>query len=199
MDSFGEKALLYNCPRAATVAATSDGLLWAVDRVTFRHMIAHTSEDNIAAVVTALRTVPILSSLTEEQLSKVAAAVKVCTRCCKCCVSSRAACHCCTCRGSLAEHGVNHELQLTDYHAGETIIRKGDHGDTFFMIKSGAVVCTDIISRGEAIDDLALGPGDFFGERALLMSEPRAANVVATSDTVRDSLCAPRSAAASVG
>lgn len=77
MDSFGEKALLYNCPRAATVAATSDGLLWAVDRVTFRHMIAHTSEDNIAAVVTALRTVPILSSLTEEQLSKVAAAVKV--------------------------------------------------------------------------------------------------------------------------
>lgn len=79
--------------------------------------------------------------------------------------------------------------QLTDYHSGETIIRKGDHGDTFFMIKSGAVVCTDIISRGEPIDDLALGPGDFFGERALLMSEPRAANVLATSDTVRT--CAP--------
>ena len=77
MDSFGEKALLYYCPRAATVQATSDGLLWAVDRVTFRHMIAHASEDNIAATVNALRSVPILSSLSDEQLSKVAAAVKV--------------------------------------------------------------------------------------------------------------------------
>jgi len=77
MDSFGEKALLYNCPRAATVTATSDALLWAVDRVTFRHMIAHTSEDTIGSIITALRAVPILSSLTEEQLNKVAAAVKV--------------------------------------------------------------------------------------------------------------------------
>ena len=31
-------------------------------------------------------------------------------------------------------------------------------------------------------------PGDFFGERALLKSEPRAANVVATSDCIMVSM-----------
>lgn len=76
-------------------------------------------------------------------------------------------------------------LQITEYHGGETIIRKGDHGDTFFMVKSGDVVCTDIGTLNQPVDDLALSSGDFFGERALLMSEPRAASVVAVSETVR--------------
>jgi len=37
--SFGELALLYNAPRAATVRAASDGLLWAVDGETFRYIM----------------------------------------------------------------------------------------------------------------------------------------------------------------
>ncbi|GMH36003.1 hypothetical protein BSKO_03871 [Bryopsis sp. KO-2023] len=37
--AFGELALMYNCPRAATIKASSDGILWAVDRVTFRNII----------------------------------------------------------------------------------------------------------------------------------------------------------------
>jgi len=34
--SFGELALLYNAPRAATVKATSESIVWALDRVSFR-------------------------------------------------------------------------------------------------------------------------------------------------------------------
>lgn len=34
--SFGELALMYGSPRAATVRAVSDGKLWALDRTTFR-------------------------------------------------------------------------------------------------------------------------------------------------------------------
>lgn len=34
--SFGELALLYGSPRAATVRAVSDGKLWALNRTTFR-------------------------------------------------------------------------------------------------------------------------------------------------------------------
>jgi cAMP-dependent protein kinase regulator len=37
--SFGELALMYNCPRAATVHAITDGVLFRVDRATFRHII----------------------------------------------------------------------------------------------------------------------------------------------------------------
>lgn len=37
--SFGELALMYNQPRAATVIALSDGSLWAMDRNTFRRIV----------------------------------------------------------------------------------------------------------------------------------------------------------------
>lgn len=37
--SFGELALMYNAPRAATVVAATDGELWAVDRYTFRSVV----------------------------------------------------------------------------------------------------------------------------------------------------------------
>ena len=38
-DSFGELALMYNAPRAATITATAPSTLWAMDRVTFRSML----------------------------------------------------------------------------------------------------------------------------------------------------------------
>ena len=37
--SFGELALLYSQPRAATVKATSEATVWAVDRSTFRRIV----------------------------------------------------------------------------------------------------------------------------------------------------------------
>ena len=37
--NFGELALMYNCPRAATVTATSPAVLWAMDRLSFRRIL----------------------------------------------------------------------------------------------------------------------------------------------------------------
>lgn len=37
--SFGELALMYNMPRAATIEAATDGRLWALDRLTFKRIV----------------------------------------------------------------------------------------------------------------------------------------------------------------
>lgn len=37
--SFGELALMYNCPRAATITCISAGHLWCLDRVNFKHFL----------------------------------------------------------------------------------------------------------------------------------------------------------------
>lgn len=77
--SFGELALLYNSPRAATVAATTSAQLWQLDRRTFRHIIAHSSAQQLSECKAALRRVPLLEALSEAEIGKVAAAVQLVT------------------------------------------------------------------------------------------------------------------------
>lgn len=42
-DAFGELALLYNAPRAATIIADTHCLLWSLDRATFNHIVKDAS------------------------------------------------------------------------------------------------------------------------------------------------------------
>ena len=151
--TFGELALLYNNPRAATIRAApgggeAGGALWMLDRPTFRRTLAASAHNDLEETTGVLRTVPLLEPLTEAQLAAMAEAV-----------------------------------QPVHFSAGELVIEKGTAGSIFYILRSGAVLCTDIgVEGGKKFDDLALGPGDYFGERALLRGEPRAANVRATSE-----------------
>jgi len=63
---------------------------------------------------------------------------------------------------------------------GTVIMREGDVGDAAYMIVSGT--CRAFREVGERREVLStMGPGDVFGEMALLLDEPRAASVEAVT------------------
>ena len=71
----------------------------------------------------------------------------------------------------------------TRYQAGDVIIRQGDEGTHLSIIVSGRVeVRRERPGRDTLVLD-ELGPGQFFGEMALLDARPRTATVVALEDT----------------
>uniref|UniRef100_U5EXY6 cAMP-dependent protein kinase type II regulatory subunit n=1 Tax=Corethrella appendiculata TaxID=1370023 RepID=U5EXY6_9DIPT len=61
--SFGELALLYNMPRAATIQAETDGQLWAMDRQTFRRILLKSAFRKRKMYETLLDSVPMLKTL----------------------------------------------------------------------------------------------------------------------------------------
>lgn len=73
--SFGELALMYNSPRVATVMATSDCILWALDRITFRKILLGSSFKKRMMYDELLKSMPILKSLTTYDRAKLADAL----------------------------------------------------------------------------------------------------------------------------
>ena len=68
---------------------------------------------------------------------------------------------------------------LDDFSApeGTTLVSQGEYGYEFMVIEDGTV---DVIRDGERVD--TMGPGDFFGELAVIASGgQRNATIVATS------------------
>ncbi|CAE8629659.1 unnamed protein product [Polarella glacialis] len=62
-DVFGELALLYNCPRAASVQATESAVVWELDRATFNHIVRDASSKRREEYEGFLKAVPLLSRL----------------------------------------------------------------------------------------------------------------------------------------
>ena len=61
--SFGELALMYNMPRAATIQASVDGTLWALDRQTFRRIVLRNAFQKRKMYEALIENVPLLSAL----------------------------------------------------------------------------------------------------------------------------------------
>ena len=75
--SFGELALMYNAPRAATVVChSSTATLWALDRVTFRTILMEHTSKKRRMYEKFLSEVPILVSLEAHERSKIADALE---------------------------------------------------------------------------------------------------------------------------
>lgn len=71
-----------------------------------------------------------------------------------------------------------------EYSKGDVIIHADSSGDVFCLIEQGKVKVTMISPDGKEIILSTFGPGEFFGEMAVLDDEPRSASVVAV-DSVR--------------
>uniref|UniRef100_A0A3B3Y5Y2 Cyclic nucleotide-binding domain-containing protein n=1 Tax=Poecilia mexicana TaxID=48701 RepID=A0A3B3Y5Y2_9TELE len=69
--SFGELALMYNTPRAATIIATSPGAVWCLDRLTFRRIIVKNNAKKRKMYEAFIETLPLLTSLEVSERMKV--------------------------------------------------------------------------------------------------------------------------------
>jgi len=146
-DSFGELAIMYNAPRAATCKASGDVKLWALDRLTFKTIIMQAAISKRSQYKEFLQRVKILQQLDEYELLTIA----------DCLV----------------------EQTFAD---GDVIVKQGEPGDTFYIIKEGVAVCSQKNNKGVDKEVAVLKSGDYFGEIALLTKGPRRASVTARGD-----------------
>ena len=79
-------------------------------------------------------------------------------------------------------------MKAVPFEPNDYLVKKGEAGDAFFLIQEGEVKVTDISVGGTNFEDASLGEGDYFGERALITSEPRAANVIGVTKGIAMSI-----------
>ena len=75
-DIFGEISLMFESPRSASVVATSDAVVWMLDRKSFRELTRKVAEEAKSQHLVFLNSVPILASLTVEERIRVAEALE---------------------------------------------------------------------------------------------------------------------------
>jgi cAMP-dependent protein kinase regulator len=75
-DAFGELALLYNAPRAATITAKSDVVLWELDRDTFNHIVKDVAQRKREKYDNFLSSVKIFHSVDNYERAKMADTIK---------------------------------------------------------------------------------------------------------------------------
>lgn len=84
-------------------------------------------------------------------------------------------------RAFIQDYRHRHKLFAVErYDAGATILREGDVGDCAYFIRKGQV---EVIREKDGAVLATRGPGEYFGEMALLSNAPRSATVRATAPT----------------
>ncbi|CAD8135563.1 unnamed protein product [Paramecium pentaurelia] len=75
-ESFGELALLYNAPRAASIQSKTNSVLFALDRQTFNHIVKDAAMKKREKYVNVLKQIELLSMMDPYERSHVADAIK---------------------------------------------------------------------------------------------------------------------------
>jgi len=142
---FGELALIFDSPRAATVIAAENSKLFAVHRLAFRTALKNTVMEQTSRNQKFLRSIKEFSVLTDEEIRLI-----------------------------------DNSLVKLNFQQGEVILKQNEEGDRFYLIISGACEWTKILPSGK-YESGELSMGDYFGERALIKAEKRAATIIAKS------------------
>jgi cAMP-dependent protein kinase regulator len=75
-DAFGELALLYNCPRAASVESKDKCVLWQLDRETFNAIVKDAAAKKRERYEEFLKGIPLLESMEQYERNQIADALK---------------------------------------------------------------------------------------------------------------------------
>ena len=148
-ESFGELALLYNAPRAATIKAKTNCILWVLDRETFNNIVKDAAQKKREKYENFLKKVDILSTIDSYELTQICDALK-----------------------------------SEVYNKGDFIIREGEDGNVFYILEEGEAIASKDFD-GEVKEIKRYGPGEYFGERALIKGEPRFCNIQVVSDSCK--------------
>jgi len=143
---FGELALMFPNPRAATVQASEDSKLFAVHRLAFRGALREKVKEQVSRNIAFLRSIKEFSQLSEGEM-----------------------------------HLIDMALEPCDFKQGEEILRQGEEGDRFYLVISGACKWTKVLPNGTTQSGI-VSMGQYFGERALIKKEKRAATVTAKTN-----------------
>lgn len=73
--------------------------------------------------------------------------------------------------------------ETQSFEKDKLIIRKDEKAAAAYVIKSGSVTVYDLGEDGNKVELATLGPGDLFGEMAILRKSYHHYNVMATMDT----------------
>jgi CRP-like cAMP-binding protein len=152
--SFGELALMYNTPRAASIKASTDCILWTIDRSCYRGILVYYKFLRNKQYMEFLRNVEIMkrklgSVMSEAELEKMTVA-----------------------------------LERETFEKGEAIIRQGNTGDHFYIIAEGSVGVFKADSNGKDEKLTSLKTGAYFGEMALLKEDTRQASCIAETKII---------------
>ncbi|KAE9410315.1 camp-dependent protein kinase regulatory subunit [Gymnopus androsaceus JB14] len=157
--SFGELALMYGHPRAATVLSRTASLLWAVDRITFRTIILKAAHRRRTMYESFLSSVTLLAGLSGAERSKIADALV----------------------SKVYEDG---EHVVRQGEMGDTFffVEEGEAVVTKRVPRASSATPRPGDVDDDGMEEIQVGKlvkGDYFGELSLLRLAPRAATVSA--------------------
>ncbi|KAH8048666.1 cGMP-dependent protein kinase [Aureococcus anophagefferens] len=159
---FGELALMYNTPRAATVLAKTDIIAWKIDRERFRLVLANHAKARSEQYKALLMEIELNKKKAPETADGKSAFLRECITDDQ--LTKLADC-----------------MDEEDVDDGVDIIKEGEDGHTFYIIANGEVE----VSTAKAGKVASLKKGDYFGDRALVSDEKRAATCTAKGSATK--------------